>query len=86
MELHTCSVYRTGGLIPYPLAAWLLLPQDSISIEKPVFNQFYFLKISLLSSMYKKSQFLLYLQKIKLEEVAQSNSNRLPRLQPNGHN
>lgn len=42
--------------------------------------------ISLLSSTHKESQFLLYPQKIKPEEAAQSNSNRLSRLQPNGRN
>lgn len=42
--------------------------------------------ISLLSATRKESQFLLYPQKIKPEEVAQSNSNRLSGLQPNGHN
>lgn len=42
--------------------------------------------ISLLSATNEGSQFLLYLQKIKPEEVAQSNSNSLSRLQPNGHN
>lgn len=42
--------------------------------------------ISPLCSMHKGSPFLLYLQKIKPEEVTQSNSNRLSRLQPNGHN
>lgn len=42
--------------------------------------------ISPFCSTHKGSPFLLYLPKIKPEEVTQSNSNRLSRLQPNGHN
>lgn len=38
LELHTCSAYGIGDLIAYPLVVWPLLPQDSISVEKPAFN------------------------------------------------
>lgn len=38
LEQHTCSAYGTGDLKGRPLETWPLLPQDSISVEKPVFN------------------------------------------------
>lgn len=37
-EQHAHSDYGIGGLKAHSPGAWPLLPQDSISVEKPVFN------------------------------------------------
>lgn len=38
LERHTCSVYGIRDLKAHQLGAWPLLPQDSVSVEKPVFH------------------------------------------------
>lgn len=38
LEQHACSVYGIGGFKVHPLGTWPLLPQDSISVEKPMSN------------------------------------------------
>lgn len=94
LELHTRSIGVTGDLEEHLLHTWpLLAPElhfcNKANVSSRVFRQLSASKawnIALLCSTRRESPFLLSLQKMKPEQVVQSNSNRLSRLQPNGHN
>lgn len=93
-ERHARPARATGDLQEHLLRIWPLLAPglhfcSKANVSARVFSQLSASKarnIALLSSMCRGSQFLLSLQKMKPEQVVQSNSNRLSRLQPNGHN